>query len=66
MWDGAVLCCDATRLDLVFNRLTDFYLDSPASLVLRAAYLANAVIFAQKKGRSISLLKGHVTALLLM
>lgn len=33
-----------TRIDLVYNRLTDFALESPASAGLRAAYLADAVV----------------------
>ncbi len=31
-------------VDLVYNRLTDFYLEAPAHAVLRAAYLANAAV----------------------
>lgn len=33
-----------TVIDLVYNRLTDFSLEEPASAALRAAYLANAVV----------------------
>lgn len=33
-----------TPIDLVYNRLTDFYLDAPNSSALRAAYLENAVV----------------------
>lgn len=33
-----------TRIDLVYNRLTDFYLEDAASAALRAAYLADAVV----------------------
>lgn len=36
LWHGA------TRIDLVYNRLTDFALAAPASAALRAAYLADA------------------------
>jgi hypothetical protein len=32
------------RIDLIYNRLTDFGLDEPAQHALRAAYLANAVV----------------------
>ena len=39
--DG-VLWHGATRIDLVYNRLTDFALDAPANSVLRAAHLADA------------------------
>ncbi|HYD75159.1 hypothetical protein [Ramlibacter sp.] len=41
--DGA-LYLDDTRIDLVYNRLTDFYLDEPASAAIRAAYLADGVV----------------------
>jgi hypothetical protein len=34
----------ALEIDLVYNRLTDFMLDDPASAVLRTAYLTNAVV----------------------
>jgi len=34
----------AARIDLVYNRLTDFALEAPASAALRAAYLADAVV----------------------
>ena len=32
------------RIDLVYNRLTDFYLEQPDSLALRSAYLAGDVV----------------------
>jgi hypothetical protein len=38
LWHGDV------AIDLVYNRLTDFMLDEPASAALRAAYLAHAVV----------------------
>ena len=41
--DGA-LWHGATRIDLVYNRLTDFALEAPASAALRAAYLADAAV----------------------
>jgi hypothetical protein len=31
-------------VDLVYNRLTDFYFDEPTHAALRAAYLANAIV----------------------
>jgi hypothetical protein len=40
--DGA-LWLGAARIDLVYNRLTDFALEAPSSAALRAAYLADAV-----------------------
>jgi hypothetical protein len=33
------------RIDLVYNRLTDFYLQAPALAALRAAYLDDAAVF---------------------
>jgi hypothetical protein len=41
--DGA-LWHGSGRIDLVYNRLTDFALEAPASVALRAAYLADAVV----------------------
>ena len=38
LWHGEV------AVDLVYNRLTDFMLESPANGTLRAAYLANAIV----------------------
>ena len=38
LWHGAI------AVDLVYNRLTDFMLESPASAALRAAYLEHAVV----------------------
>ena len=41
--DG-VLWHGTTRIDLVYNRLTDFSLAEPANAALRAAYLADAAV----------------------
>ncbi|MDO8788128.1 MAG: hypothetical protein Q7J42_08675 [Sulfuritalea sp.] len=41
--DGA-LWHGATRIDLVYNRLTDFALEAPASAALRTAYMADAAV----------------------
>jgi hypothetical protein len=41
--DG-VLWHDGNRIDMVYNRLTDFALEAPSSAALRAAYLADAVV----------------------
>ncbi len=41
--DG-VLWCGDVAIDLVYNRLTDFMLETPASAALRAAYLADAAV----------------------
>jgi len=41
---GGKLVLDGQRIDLVYNRLTDFSLDEPASAALRSAYLAGDVV----------------------
>ena len=41
---GCVLVHEDTEIDLVYNRLTDFSLDMPASATLREAYLLDAVV----------------------
>lgn len=41
--DNALLCGER-HIDLVYNRLTDFYFELPESKMLRAAYLAGEVV----------------------
>lgn len=43
-WNGDYLSCRGERVDLVYNRLTDFALEQPTSAALRAAWLADAVV----------------------
>lgn len=43
-WRDGALWCGDTVIDLVYNRLTDFALESPDCAQLRAAYLADAVV----------------------
>ncbi len=43
-WRDGALWHDDVAIDLVYNRLTDFLLNAPASAALRAAYLAQAVV----------------------
>ena len=43
-WDGERLRHGDDEIDLVYNRLTDFLLEDPASAALREAYLARAVV----------------------
>lgn len=43
-WSDGALWHDGAQIDLVYNRLTDFYLESPDSGALRSAYLARAVV----------------------
>ena len=43
-WRGGVLWHGELAIDLVYNRLTDFYLEQPASRALREAYLNHAVL----------------------
>jgi hypothetical protein len=43
-WRDGTLYHGDERVDLVYNRLTDFYLETPASTALREAYLHDAVV----------------------
>jgi len=43
-FENGVLSLSGRRIDLVYNRLTDFYLASPACAALKSAYLAGAVV----------------------
>lgn len=43
-WRGGRLWHGARAVDLVYNRLTDFYLEEPAHAALRSAYEAGAVV----------------------
>ena len=43
-WRDGVLWHKDCAIDLVYNRLTDFLLEAPASAALRAAYLAHGVV----------------------
>ena len=43
-FDGGALRSALGPVDLVYNRLTDFYFDAPSHAALREAYLANAVV----------------------
>ena len=43
-WRDGALWHASGAVDLVYNRLTDFYLESPAHAALRQAYLAGAVV----------------------
>ena len=43
-WENGGLFCRGQRIDLVYNRLTDFALAAPQHAALRAAYLDNAVV----------------------
>ncbi len=44
VWRDGRLWLDDLAIDLVYNRLTDFYLSQPASQALAQAYRANAVV----------------------
>lgn len=44
VWDGGQLTARGQRIDLVYNRLTDFALEQPASAALAAAWQAGAVV----------------------
>lgn len=43
-WDAGQLWCGEYVVDLIYNRLTDFYLTEPAHAAMRAAYMAGAVV----------------------
>ena len=43
-WRDGLLWHGALAIDLVYNRLTDFYLEQPGSAALREAYLQQAVV----------------------
>lgn len=43
-WREGSLWLDDVRIDLVYNRLTDFYLERPSCAALRTAYLQDAVV----------------------
>jgi len=43
-WRDGALWFEDRRIDLVYNRLTDFALETPACAALRGAYLENAVV----------------------
>ena len=43
-WDGTALRHEGRRIDLVYNRVTDFYLEEPRHAALREAYLADAAV----------------------
>ena len=43
-WRDGALWAGERRIDLVYNRLTDFALDEPASAALRDAYLAGGAV----------------------
>jgi hypothetical protein len=43
-WKDGGLWFEGAAVDLVYNRLTDFMLEQPASAALRDAYLADAVV----------------------
>ncbi|NOT18136.1 MAG: hypothetical protein HOP20_08760 [Sulfuriferula sp.] len=44
IWESGTLQHEGQCIDMVYNRLTDFYLDDSAHAALRSAYLANAVV----------------------
>jgi hypothetical protein len=46
VFENGVLRDARGRIDFVYNRLTDFALDASANAVLRAAYLADAVVLS--------------------
>ncbi|MBS1168454.1 MAG: hypothetical protein H6R00_4479 [Proteobacteria bacterium] len=43
-WTGETLLAEGAPVDLVYNRLTDFYFEQPAHVALKAAYLSGKVV----------------------
>jgi hypothetical protein len=43
-WRSGALWCGDLAIDLVYNRLTDFYLEQAGSAALREAYLQHAIV----------------------
>lgn len=43
-YDGRVLSCAGRSIDLIYNRVTDFYLEEPAHAALASAYRDGAVV----------------------
>ncbi|WP_280151804.1 hypothetical protein [Piscinibacter sp. XHJ-5] len=72
-WRDGALWHERGVVDLVYNRLTDFSLDMPASAALREAYLENAVVVtphprahalhADKRNLALLTDPGHLAAL---
>ena len=55
---------DNVKIDLVYNRLTDFYLDNPAHTALRAAYLnGHVVLTPHPRAYALYADKGNLTLL---
>lgn len=64
IWRDERLWHEGRRIDLVYNRLTDFYLEAPASAALRAAYLADgAVVTPHPHGHALYADKRNLVAL---
>ena len=63
-FDGQTLWCRGQRVDLVYNRLTDFAFDEPGHGALRAAYLADAVVVTpHPRAHALYADKGNLVAL---
>lgn len=63
-FDGQTLWCRGQRVDLVYNRLTDFAFDEPGHGGLRAAYLADAVVVTpHPRAHALYADKGNLAAL---
>ncbi|WP_051213750.1 hypothetical protein [Maritalea myrionectae] len=45
-WDGQSLLVDGERIDLVYNRSTDFYLETPTHQALKQAYMADQIVLS--------------------
>jgi hypothetical protein len=63
VFDGVTLRDARGPVDLVYNRLTDFYFDEPANAALRAAWLAGAVITPNPHEHALYASKRNLAAL---
>lgn len=62
-FEGGVLHHARGPVDMVYNRLTDFYLEAPANAALRAAWLADAVITPNPHEHALYANKRNLTVL---
>ncbi|MCP5179798.1 MAG: hypothetical protein H6993_07610 [Pseudomonadales bacterium] len=64
VWRDGVLSVEGQPVDLVYNRLTDFYLEKPTSLALRQAYLADAILMTpHPRAHALLARKSHLARL---
>lgn len=63
-WRDGTLHHETGSIDLVYNRLTDFYLEAPASAAIRDAYMSGAVVVTpHPQGHALYADKGNLALL---